>query len=231
MTQLTRPAAACFAPANYSPPATPAAPRAGVLPACADSRCREAGGREAPPFTSAVGAHQPPLCPCERRGLCCSSQDKTFHGRRLPDPNTPHIWGAQAARTLHPWSPFGVTGLPVQPCNSCTATKQGTWQPTDSCCHPAPTHSLVHTVASMCLHPGGFERGIPPPGHPPALGAQQNGAVGWPQCRQHGQRDSKSAPVQGDKAKAKAPPRLPGHFPGSAKSNPGACQPVPTAWS
>lgn len=127
---------------------------------------------------------QAPPVPRRARGLVpfIAGQGKTLWGGRLPRPDAPHLWGAQAPCSLQaPAMPFlghwaSCTALPVTPA---TVAEQGTGQPTDSWCHPTPTPSFVHAGLHRCactLWCRGFGKGGTPPGHP-ALGAQSIGLL------------------------------------------------------
>lgn len=124
VTQLTRPAAACFAPANYRPPPPPPqllAPgsRQPVLTHGTGSG-RRGGLPHARQLPSRAGwACKPPLCPGERGGLCHLLQGRVkpsgeggSHAPMLPTSGVHR----HPAASRHPPCPFWVTGLPAQPC-------------------------------------------------------------------------------------------------------------------
>lgn len=155
---------------------------------------RGGGRRGGPPVHISWGAHQPPLCPCERGGLCRSSQDKTLRGGRFSHPNTPHIQGAQAPSTLHPWSPFGVTGVPAQPRLQLLHHGQARHRAAHGLLLAPRIDTLVHAVASMCLHPGGLERGMPTPRTSRCAGGSAEWGCGMPSVQAARARGQQASP-------------------------------------
>lgn len=151
------------------------------------------------------GLASPPPAPCpgEHGDLCHLLQGRVkpsgAGGSRTLMPPTYRGQAPLAPCSLRaPTEPFSgrwasCTALPVTPA---TVAEQGTGHPMDSCCHPKLTHSLTHAGLHRCAcalrgwccehsPTGGFGKGGPPVGHPPALGAQQDRAAGSPRCRQH----------------------------------------------